>query len=58
MDQKVIPEARRLRQKGKTLRDIRKSLEGMGYVNRKGNGFSLSVLSRMAARRVREGNKQ
>lgn len=45
----IIREARRLRARGMTLRDIRKSLRGRGYVNRKGNGFSLDVLSRMVA---------
>lgn len=49
-EQEVIHEARRLKQKGKTLRDIRQSLREMGYFNLKGNGFSLSVLSRMVAR--------
>jgi len=48
-EQKIICEARRLRSEGMTLRDIRQSLKEMGYSNRKGNGFLLSVLSRMVA---------
>ena len=48
-EQDIIREARKLRSKGMTLRDIRKSLKAVGYVNRMGNGFSLSVLRRMVA---------
>lgn len=48
-EQKVICEARRLRREGKTLRGIRQSLKKMGHLNRKGNGFSLSVFRRMVA---------
>jgi DNA invertase Pin-like site-specific DNA recombinase len=46
-EQEALKMARRLKEKAHSLRGIAEELEAAGFVNRKGNRFSTSVVSNM-----------